>query len=302
LQAALDGGSNVMLFPPENTEQMQWTEWLKGFGTTGIIASENGDFQTNGLNASDELFASVFEKIPRNIDLPKVKRYYRMQNPGGGRARSLIMLSNGDPFVTVQQIGKGNLYVSAVPLSDAWSNFQRHAIFVPIMLRMSFFSKQEFPLCAWVGEDNMVKVSADIKSGEKGLRLAKEKFEMVPEYYARNSENYISDGKQISEAGLYELKDGNGIAVQPLAFNYNRSESDLSVFDDGQLGEQLAGYQVTKLENNRGPLGEYLKKGRFGTALWKWCIWAVLLFALIEILLLRFWKTSPFLKPVIQTT
>jgi hypothetical protein len=290
LQLALNNGANVLFIPP-STDKMLWKSWLKNFGTSDVVLSNNGEYKASNLNVKDELFANVFEKLPRNLDLPIAKKYFRFINPGGGRARTIVGFSNQDPLVTVQQVGKGRLYVCAVPLQDDWSNFQRHALFVPMLLRMSFYNKQEFALSAFIGNNDLVKVGSNITRSEVGLKLKKDKFEIIPEFYTRQNENFISENGQISDAGIYLLNDEKN--TQPIAFNFNRSESELSFATEEQVEKHFVGYKYTQLKSSKSPLGETLKKGRLGTPFWKWCILMVLIFLLFEILLLRFWKRNP---------
>jgi len=290
LQLALNNGANVLFIPP-STDKMLWKSWLKNFGTSDVVLSTNGEYKASNLNVKDELFANVFEKLPRNLDLPIAKKYFRFINPGGGRARTIVGFSNQDPLVTVQQVGKGRLYVCAVPLQDDWSNFQRHALFVPMLLRMSFYNKQEFALSAFIGNNDLVKVGSNITRSEVGLKLKKDKFEIIPEFYTRQNENFISENGQISDAGIYLLNDEKN--TQPIAFNFNRSESELSFATEEQVEKHFVGYKYTQLKSSKSPLGETLKKGRLGTPFWKWCILMVLIFLLFEILLLRFWKRNP---------
>ncbi len=289
LQSALNNGANVLFIPPAS-DKLLWKNWLKSFGTTDVSLTTSGEYKTSNLNVKDELFANVFEKLPRNLDLPNAKKYYRMTNPGGGRARTIIGFSNQDPLITVQQVAKGKLYVCAVPLQDDWSNFQRHAIFVPMLLRMSFYNKQEFNLSTAIGSNDLVKVGSDITRSEVGMKLSKDKFEIIPEFYSRQNENFIADNGQITEAGIYVLNDGKN--KQPIAYNFNRSESELRFANQEQMQKHFEGFKYSELISSKIPLGETLKKGRLGTPFWKWCILMVLIFLLFEILLLRFWKTN----------
>ena len=93
--------------------------------------------------------------------------------------------------------------------------------------------------------------------------MSKEKFEILPEFYVRDNESFISDAGQISEAGIYLLSDGK--ESQPVAFNYNRNESSLRFADAEMVQKHFEGFKLTSLTMGKSPLGETLKKGRMGT-------------------------------------
>ena len=96
----------------------------------------------------------------------------------------------------------------------------------------------------------------------------------------------------VKEAGTYDLSAKNTLASS-LAFNYNRAESYLQSFNTEQLKAQLEQYKLTNmvlLSSDIPDLTKKLNQLSEGIALWKYCIVLVLLFLLIEIVLLRFWK------------
>lgn len=289
LSLAMQNGSNVLFVPPAEIKG-NWVEWLKSFGTGSIEKISGGPFKSTGIDTKNDLFKNVFAKIPGNIDLPLASAYYRFVLPGGGRAQAVLSFTGGDQLIARQPVGRGQLFTLAVPLKDEWSNLQRHAIFVPLILRMSFSNSQEFDLSETIGSGNAVKVSGNFKRSESGIRLKKDKFEIVPEFYARLDQNYISDNGQITEAGIYTLNDG--AYKEPIAYNYGRNESMMAFADAAEMQTHFQGYRFISFRDSNRPLGENLKKGRLGTPLWKWCIALVLLFLLFEIILLRFWKTT----------
>lgn len=298
LNAALNKGTGVLFVPPASADPsaLGFTQWLKEMGMGETSTASLGSYKVNNLLTRDELFANVFEKIPRNMDLPSASKYYRFS--GDGQARGLLTFAGGDPMLWVKESGLGKLYISAVPLNDDWTNFHRHALFVPMVMRMSFYQVQDFPLSAEIGNNKLIKVSSELQSKEGNLRLKREKFEIIPEFYVRDNESFISDGKQVSKAGIYILSDGK--TTEPVAFNYNRSESSQRFADEDMLAKHFEGFNRMDLSGSKAPVSETLKKGRQGTPLWKWCILGVLVFLLFEILLLRLWKNNPVIKATTQ--
>lgn len=103
---------------------------------------------------------------------------------------------------------------------------------------------------------------------------------------------YVSD--QLQQTGLYNLqKQDSTLAI--MAFNDNRSESDLSYFSRDDLKKSLPdGGNI--LLGSKGSLKDAVTQTNLGMQLWKLCIILALIFLAAEILLIRFFKLD---KPVV---
>jgi hypothetical protein len=99
---------------------------------------------------------------------------------------------------------------------------------------------------------------------------------------------YLPD--QLKETGIYDLKKQDSTAAV-LAFNDNRSESDLSYLNNNEL-ENLFARQATLLQGNNLNTNRINGPANSGLQLWKLCIILALLFLAAEILLIRFYKTD----------
>ena len=99
---------------------------------------------------------------------------------------------------------------------------------------------------------------------------------------------YASD--QLQETGVYELKKQDS-TVSVMAFNDNRSESDLSYYTPSELSKLVP--QATEiLQGGKGSLKNSVGETNFGIQLWKLCIILALLFLAAEILLVKFFKVD----------
>jgi hypothetical protein len=76
------------------------------------------------------------------------------------------------------------------------------------------------------------------------------------------------------------------------AMNYNRQESKMQFYSNKDLAAQYAQQNTRFYEGNKGSIAHEVKENNRGIVLWKLCIIFALLFLLVEILLIRFWKTS----------
>jgi len=94
----------------------------------------------------------------------------------------------------------------------------------------------------------------------------------------------------LHETGIYDLKKGDS-TVAVLAFNDNRSESDMSYLSNAQLA--IAVPQLSDIiGSGKASLSSNVTETNFGLQLWKLCIILALIFLAAEILLIRFYKTN----------
>ena len=96
----------------------------------------------------------------------------------------------------------------------------------------------------------------------------------------------------MNEAGWYAL-DRADSTYGYLAFNYDRRESDPTVWTESELEHALAWWPENARNRYSGKqprLAGVLQQDNAGKTYWKSCILLTLLFVLIEVLLLKFQK------------
>jgi len=186
--------------------------------------------------------------------------------------------------------GKGNVYVSAVPLADDFSNLPRHALFVPVMFRIALLSGHDQPLFYTLGREESIEIPPLQTNEKQLLKLVKGAQSIIPETRQIEGSTLLYTADQLRQPGIYDLKKQDSTAAV-LAFNDNRSESDLSYFTSAELAK-LVPKAKPVLEAGKGSLKNALNESNFGLQLWKLCIILTLIFLGIEILLIRFVKTD----------
>jgi hypothetical protein len=293
----VEQGGNLIVFPPREAGAESIGLLLNAlaapyFGLLDTVAQ-----RVSKINRGHVVFKDVFEKnmIEKgNLDLPIVKRHFKISNPAKGLTDDLMTLDNGDPFLTMKSYGRGRVFVSAVALDDSWGNWPRHALFVPVMLNIAFQSENQSPLMYYPNNGTGIELGNFQAVGDNVLRISREdgSGEFIPEVRAVNGRDVFFVHDYIGEAGFYLAKDGEKI-VKALAFNYDRTESDLRCADLPELNaieETLPGVSV--LADGKRNISKLIAERNHGRKLWKWFILATLLFIMIEVLLLRFFKKS----------
>ena len=251
--------------------------------------------KTNYINLEDELYNNVFEKIPNNIDLPKVQLHYTISEKISSGATKILGLENSNSLLNKYTTGKGKVFLMTAPLNEKFTNFGKHAIFVPTIYKIVLLSFSDEKLYHIIGKDELLELNYDRGNKEEILHITDEKgeFDIIPEIRKTNSKTQLLLHNQINKAGNYKVL-SNEKAVYNLSLNYNKNESDLEIFNKNEINEMITGTGSTNiqlLDTGQSNLTSLLEEINEGKRYWKTCIMLVLLFFGIEIILIKFWKS-----------
>jgi len=289
LKTYVSKGGTLVVFPGSEADLANYKAMLQAMNAAYPEKLNTEDTKVSGINLQNQVFKNIFEGFPQNPDLPVVKKYYQLSTSSGTREENLMNLP-GKPFLADYASGKGKVYLSAVPLSEDFSNLPRHALFVPVMFRIALLSGHDQPLFYTIGRDQTIEIPP-IQTNEKQLlKLTKEGKSIIPDTKQQEGSTLLYIADQLTETGIYDLKKQDSTAAV-LAFNDNRSESDLSYFSSGELSK-LVPQAASVLEGGKGSLKGAVAETNFGIQLWKLCIILALIFLAAEILIIRFYKTD----------
>ncbi|WP_214070806.1 BatA domain-containing protein [Mucilaginibacter sp. dw_454] len=285
LKVYVNKGGTLVVFPAVDADLTSYKSFLQqmGAGYPEKLLTEN--IKVSSLNLQNPVFKNIFEDFPQNPDLPIVKQYYQLSTTSGSD-ESIMQLQGGGKFWAGYRSSKGKVYVSAVPLSEDFSNLPRHALFVPIMFRIALLSGHDQPLFYTLGHDETIEAPPVQSSDKQLLKLVKGKQSIIPDVKQQEGSTLLYVSDQLQETGLYDLKKQDSTA-SIMAFNDNRSESDLSYYTAHEL-DKILGDRGSVIGPTRGTVKDIVAQADFGVQLWKLCIILALIFLAIEILLTRY--------------
>lgn len=293
LKTYVSKGGILSVFPAVDADIASYKNFLQAMNSAYPEGEVEEKTKVTALNMRNPVFASIFENFPQNPDLPEINKYYRLSN-SGNRNESLMQMQGSRTFWANYSSGKGKVYVSAVPLNDEYSNLPRHALFVPIMFRIALLSGYDQSLFYTLGHDQMMEIPSVQTSEKQLLKLVKGNQSIIPDVRQQEGSTILYVSDQLQQTGLYNLqKQDSTLAI--MAFNDNRSESDLTYFSRDDLKKSLPdGGNI--LLGSKGSLKDAVTQTNLGMQLWKLCIILALIFLAAEILLIRFFKLD---KPVV---
>ena len=294
-------GGHLAIFPPAKTPSPSYGSFFSLLGIKGYTVTDTTRRRISYINVESNIYNDVFEKsgkgqvvLPDNIDLPLVRKYYPLQQETNSQAEILLKLPDNRSFLSSVKIDRGKIYMFAAPLDPAWSDFPKHAIFVPTMYKMALMSTPVHPLCYPTGLNVSIDIPADSVSETAVFKLKQigTNYEVVPGIRKSGTNIAIQTHDQIRSAGFYAVTSGNS-TIAGLAFNYNRTESAMACFTQSELSDQIKRFGKTDIRiisGKKTSLTHQIHQFNQGTPLWKLFIILTLIFIAAEIALIRFFK------------
>lgn len=284
-------GGNLIFIPPTQPDLISTNEFLLAIGSQQIAAVDSAKLKVDGVNLQSALYKNVFTEWQDRIDLPTVSKHFISKSSSRVSSERLITLANGQPFLSSFTKGIGRSFVFTSALKDDWTNFHRHALFVPTLYNIALNSVTNGVSKEIIGSNDMIatKSSTDKSETLEIENLQTESF-FVPERVSRPEGTGIVVHDQVKEDGQYLLRSQAGDTIQPLSFNYNRNESDMSFLTPAEFKDAVLSFGAHRLEIIDGKvetLKNQVQELHDGKQLWRWFLLLALICLLFETVLIR---------------
>lgn len=276
----LESGKNIAIIPPKNVSVGLATGLKETFG----IGFSNWDTTTltvQSINRNNSLFSAVFDSESENTNLPKANGHFSIET--GGASENILEMYNGAPMLAAKKSANGQVFILSTPLEDSYTNFHRHALFVPAFINMAGQSGISRQLSVKVGSSHF---KTDHTSSAMTLEGINDSMVLVP---SRTFDG-IMIGDQLNRAGWFALKSEKGNTLDVLSFNYSRRESSIASYEPTKLLAYFndRGFDASMLDASSNAMTQKIMQANLGTELWPIFLSLALLFLLIESALLKF--------------
>ena len=295
LSSYIDQGGSVFIIPHTLSDLLSYNNFLGRCNSVQLSAKSNTALAANIVDLSNPFYSPAFEKLQNNASLPSATLHFPLNN-GNFKSIPLISFQDNSPLLALTNHGKGRLFVSAVTSLKTESTFLSHALFPVSLLRAAETSAEVQALYYQLGKESYLTLSHTPTSAE-GL------FEISA---TTNSKTFIAQSRslggetdvflpiEMSDAGFYVVKE-NGVNVMPLAMNFNNTESNVELIGADELmklAQQIGLNNFSVKDADPEMLQALATELGGGISLWKYLIYAALLFIALEIILIKIWKSK----------
>lgn len=282
VQNYLNGGGSLLLVPSNKPDLVSYRALVPSLSESKqeqMLTLAKPDF-------SNPFFASIFQEQSAQLAMPMVRNSLEW----GNDRQALLVQQDGKPYLSLFQ-GSGNVFVLGGPLQPAFGSLSNHALFVPVMYRLAASTKRNQQELYHLVSESIVSIASDSLSGNELVILSGEE-ELTPAQ--RNTpSSYLLDlaGLDVKE-GAYAATRGKDTLTW-LAFNQDKQESKFKLMQEDELRKAFGAYaDIYQVQDqSTQAMAMTIKENYQGTPLWKYALIVALLFVLMEVLLIRFWKS-----------
>ncbi|NNF36625.1 MAG: hypothetical protein HKN68_21160 [Saprospiraceae bacterium] len=281
----ISNGGKLLFFPSINANLENINNFLTANGSNQIRNYLERERRVSSINTEEFIFNDVFIDNRGNLTLPTVSGSYEISSFQSRAEERLMTYRDGGSFLGKYIKGNGILYLCSSTLDPDINNLVVNAeVFVPMIFKMAIAQPFASPISYTIGSNDPIEVKRNISGGDIVYKI-EGATEFIPSQLNLGPRILLNDGDQINTSGIYDLKIEDQL-VKKLAYNYDRTESNLKVAD---LSEAKLPYRV--MQNNlSADLTSVITEKDKGITLWKWCLILSLVFFAVESLLLRLWK------------
>jgi hypothetical protein len=281
-QFAQQGGT-LVLIPSEDFVDLNELEKFGVMDAKRRNIDEKVELSNPDFN--NPFFNNVFKNKEELIDMPVAKLLINWR-----QGDNLLSFKDGSPFLSVVE---SNIYLFSTELTEAYTDFSKTAIFLPVFYKMAFSNQGESSVHYHYLDEELVDLSYMRISNGVIIKLANNGKALIPDQREKGSGKEIIIPKGELEPGFYNVLNAKTDSIYGhLALNYPKEESKEGFYTIAELNTLFSDQPNVKVINEPGfdKLNEYITESKEGFALWKYFLILALLSLLAEVLIIRFYK------------
>lgn len=290
----VNNGGYLAIVPSTKASPQNYNEFYKTLNLPMISGLDTSKLKVEKTDFKTGFYEGVFDKIDERMDLPVVRKHFLFSLGTKNNINPVLKLINNETWLGEANIKNAKVYIFSSSLDESFTNFCKHALFVPTIYKMAINSLKPAPLYFYTQNNSVISLNALKEKSEEPLHLTEvnNKFDVIPEIRVNNNRLNVYTQNQIANPGFYKLTH-KGQDLQSLAFNYNRLESGLEFFTNEEIEKNIEENHLSSFKNlvaTEKPLTASVQEISGHVKLWKLFIIFTLVFVAIEIALIRFFK------------
>ena len=282
LKAFVQNYGNLVIIPSRDADFDSYNKLLNALQAGSVLGKFKEEKSVNRINYDHPFFDQVFEKEVYNFEYPLIQDGYMTNFKN---ASPLLQFEDLSDFVSEINYFNNKVYWISSHLSAQGNNFVSSPLIVPLFYNFSVQNKNDKAIYFVIGQRNEIRIQSD-KSDDEPLKIIQNDEEFIPMQIRSSERIEVTTKDYPMKSGLYELT-SSGEKIETLAFNYDRSESDLNFLDLNPLTDQYENIQIYNSLDGAMKEGNERNNNR---ELWQLFIIFALVFLILEILLQKFLK------------
>jgi hypothetical protein len=266
-------GGSLLIIPSSNAIIEQYNLLYASLELGTILSFNKKEKKITKIEFENPLYRNVFEKEIINFQYPIVNSFFNLNSS----VQKVLSFEDSKPFL----LKKNHIYSLTAAINNQNSNFQNSPLIVPTFYNMAKQSLALPKLYYEIGKQNLYSIPISLKQDEI-LKISDSLNTFIPlQQTKKNQINIITENDPFN-AGNYNITKDD-VVIDMVSYNYNRQESILSYTNPKNWDDTNLYSNVNNLFNN-------IALDNKINSFWKWFVILALLFLLIELVILKFYK------------
>ena len=273
IKSYTDQGGSLLIIPSSSAIIEQYNLLYASLELGSILNFNKKEKKITKIEFENPLYKNVFEKKIINFQYPIVNSFFNLNSS----AQKVLSFEDSKPFL----LRKNQIYASTAAINLKNSNFQNSPLIVPTFYNMAKQSLGLPKLYYEIGKQNLYSIPVSLKQDEI-LKISDSLNTFIPLQQTKRNQVNITTENNPSNAGNYSITKDD-IVIDKVSYNFDRQESILTYSNPNN-------WDNTNLYNNVGDLFNNIALDNKINSFWKWFVILALLFLLIELVILKFYK------------
>ena len=283
LQVFSNNGGTVVIVPNSNSSIFSYNNFLQKLTSAKIDSKIIDNLKITNINFNHPFFQNVFSKKANNFQYPTVNQFFTFQSKNSSE---IITFENNSPFLIQIKAANRSIYLFSSAINKKNSNLLNSPLIVPIFFNFGKFSFQHSQLYYYLEKENQIDVEIQLQKDEI-LEISNSNSTFIPSQQVFQNKVKITTIEQPLEAGFYNIQRKKEIN-EIIAFNMPKEESILQFLDISNLKDESNDINISSSISTA-----FEKKNKKNEVqwLWKWFLALAIVSLLLEILILKFYKS-----------
>ncbi|MFA7082624.1 MAG: BatA domain-containing protein [Bacteroidales bacterium] len=281
-----ENGGSVLIIPSLTMDISSFQSSMQLLSLPYYTELVQKDNKVSIIDQDNKLFRGVFSSEVDNMEMPKVKKYFRLSSSTKTSRESIMKFQSQEDFLLVSQKDASRVYIFTANLTDDFTDFIKQALFVPTIWNMALFNQVAPKPYYFIADKKLIDISMlkdisqilvpEIVSIDNNISF-------IPQFIKEKQKQSLVLHNQARKSGNYNIVE-KGKVYGGLSLNYERGESDLRFLSAKEINSKLKkgllkDYNV--LETKQQLVSSYFKKSQnsFPVSI----ILLILLFACISV-------------------
>jgi len=277
-----NNGGHLVIIPNESSSIDSYNRFLNSISAGKMNQKRNDSLKVTEINYNHPLFKDVFINKVLNFQYPYTKASFSNSIQGS----IILYFENQEAFLKEITTNKSKIYWFSSSLEMENSNFRNSPLIVPVFYNIGLHSLRNTKLAYSTNDKSTIDVAVSLSKDEI-LSINISETSIIPLQQSSQNKVTITMEDQIHKAGFFHILNKKD-TLKTVAFNYPKEESLLSFRNIEKLAEENENFHFS------GSIANFFKENNNKNkvhSLWKWFLSIAIVSLLLEILILKFFKS-----------